>query len=443
MKIQLSDHFGYGRLLRFVLPSVMMMIFTSMYSIVDGVFVSNFVGKTSFAAVNLIMPIGMAVGTVGFMIGTGGSAIVSKTFGEGKPERANRYFTMLVISAVVLSTVLSVVGIIFAPSIASALGAEGQLLHDCVVYGRLLFSAQPAFVVQNVFQSFFVTAEKPGLSLKVSVMSGLTNIILDALFIIVFKWGIAGAALATGAGQLIGALVPVFYFARKNSSILRFTKTRFESKVLLKACTNGSSEMVANLSASLVNIMYNFQLMRFAGENGVAAYGVIMYANFIFMAVFFGYALGSAPVVSYHFGAANHDELKNLFKKSIVLMLISGMALTLLAEFLSSPLIKIFAGYDAELFSITRHGFRIYAAAFILMGFNVWGSAFFTALNNGVISAIISFLRTLVFQIAAVWLLPVLLGMDGIWLSIVAAEILSLTLTLAFIVKNRKRYHYA
>ena len=443
MRIKLSDHFTYKRLLRFVISPVLMMIFTSLYSIVDGFFVSNYVGKTPFAAVNLIMPVMMGIGTVGFMIGTGGSAIVSKTLGEGKRELAQRYFSMLVYTAIILGGLLSAAGFIFIRPISEALGATGELLDHCIVYGRILFLSMTAFILQSVFHSFFIAAEKPGLSLRVSLAAGLTNIVLDYVFIAVFRWGIAGAAIATAIGEVIGGVVPILYFSRKNNSLLRLTRTRFDGRVLLKTCANGASEMVTNLSMSIVNILYNFQLMKLAGEDGVAAYGVIMYVNFIFMAIFLGYSIGSAPIVSYHYGAQNHAELKNLFKKSLLLVFGAGIILTVLAEVFSGPLVGIFVSYDAGLFEMTRHGFRLYALAFLMMGINVWGSAFFTALNNGAVSAAISFLRTLVFQIAAVLVLPLLLGVSGIWLAVVVAEALALAVTIFFLATKKKRYHYA
>lgn len=443
MRIQLSDHFTYKKLLRFVISPILMMICTSLYSIVDGFFVSNYVGKTPFAAVNLIMPVCMALGTIGTMIGTGGSALVSMTLGEGKQKDANRYFSMLVLFAIIMSIFLSIIGFIFARPIAIALGATEELLENCVIYSRILFIALTAFVLQNMFQSFFVTAEKPSLSLKISVLAGVTNVVLDFLFIAVFQWGLAGAAIATGLGQVVGGFIPLIYFARKNDSLLQLVKTRLEGKVLKKTFGNGASEMVTNLSTSLVNILYNFQLMKLAGENGVAAYGIIMYVNFIFMAIFFGYSIGSAPIISYHYGAANHDELKNVFRKSITLMSSTGVLLAILAELLTVPLVTIFASYDAELFAMTCHGFRLYSLAFAIMGINVWGSAFFTALGNGIVSATISFLRTLVFQIVVILILPMLLGIDGIWLAIVVAELLALIFTIGFFGWNRKKYHYA
>lgn len=442
MRIQLSDHFTYRRLFRFVLPSILMIICTSVYSIVDGFFVSNFVGKTPFAAINLVMPVLMAVGTIGFMIGTGGSAIVSKAMGEGKKEQASQYFSMLIYTSFIFGVVISIAGFLFMRPISEALGATGELLENCVLYGRILFCAMPFFILQYAFQSFFVAAEKPGLSLKVNIAAGLTNAVLDYLLIVVFPLGLAGAAIATIVGQVIGGIVPILYFVRKNDSPLRLIKAGFNGRILRDTCINGSSEMVTNLSSSVINVLYNFQLMKFAGENGVAAYGVVMYVNIIFMAIFLGYSMGSAPIVSYHYGAGNHQELKNLFRKSIRFLLGSGIILVVLSEIFAEPLVRIFASRDAELLAITIRGFRLYALSFFVMGFNVWGSAFFTALNNGAVSAAISFLRTLVFQIIAVLVLPVIFGIDGVWLSIVVAEVLSLAVTGFFLVTRKNRYQY-
>lgn len=441
-RIQLSDHFTYKRLLRFVISPILMMICTSLYSIVDGFFVSNFVGKTPFAAVNLIMPIAMGVAAIGFMIGTGGSAIVSKTLGEGKPDKANEYFSLLIYTAIGISVTLSVLGFLFIRPISVLLGASGELLENCVVYGRILFVSMPAFILMNIFQNFFIAAEKPSLSLKVSLLAGLTNIVLDFVFIVVLKWGIAGAAWATAAGEFLGGILPMIYFARKNDSLLKLTKTSYNGRILLKAFTNGSSEMVTNLSQSVVGVLYNFQLMRLAGENGVAAYGIIMYVNFIFMAIFFGYSIGTGPIIAYQYGAGNHEELRNVFKKSIRLVVATGVTLMVLAEVLNVPLIKVFASYDQEMFDMTSHGFRIYAIAFLVIGINVWGSAFFTALNNGVVSAAISFLRTLIFQVSAILILPQILGIDGVWSAVVVAEVLALLVTVMFLVKNKEKYHY-
>ena len=439
MNIQLSEHFTYKKLLRFVTPSVIMMVFTSIYSVIDGLFVSNYVGKTALAAVNLTFPVFMAIAALGFMVGTGGSAVVAKTLGE---KLANEYFSMLVYITLAGGVILSIIGFFLIPVIMQLLGASGELLDDCLLYGRIGFISMPAYMLQNVFQSFFVTAEKPKLGLAVIVSAGVTNMVLDFLFIAVLGFGLAGAALATVCGELIGGLFPIFFFARKNSSKLHLGKTHFHGKIFLKTCTNGSSELMTNLSSSIVTSLYNVQLMKVAGENGVAAYGTIMYVSFIFVAIFLGYSIGSAPIVSYHYGARNQEELKNLYQKSLRLIGTCGIILTILAQLLATPLSRIFVGYDKELLAMTEQGFRIYSVVYLINGFNIWGSSFFTALNNGLVSAAISFLRTLVFQIAAVLLLPIVLGINGIWFSVTAAELCTLCITVLFFMKQRKTYQY-
>ncbi len=442
MRIQLSDHFNYKKLIRFVIPSVCMMIFTSIYSVVDGFFVSNYAGKTPFAALNLIYPLLMMFAALGFMIGTGGSAVVSKALGEGKKKVANEYFSMLVYAALIGGLIISILGLLFLKPIAIALGADSSMLSYCLIYGRILLCAIPFFILQNVFQSFLVTAEKPTLGLIVTIGAGLTNIVLDYLFVGVLKYGLAGAAAATAASQIIGGIIPIIYFIRKNSSLLKLTKCRFYGRILLKTCTNGSSELMTTLSSSLVNMLYNFQLMKIAGENGIAAYGVIMYVHFVFTAIFIGYSIGSAPVIGYNFGAENHKELKGLLKKSMVITAVCGIILTAAAVLLASPLSKIFVGYDEELFSLTLNGFRLFSLSFLITGFNIFASSFFTALGNGFVSAAISFSRTLLFQVAAVLLLPMIFGLNGIWLAVVAAEALSIIVSAAFLIKNKKRYNY-
>ena len=444
MKIQLSEHFTYNKLLRFVFPSIVMMIFTSIYSVVDGLFVSNFVGKTALASINLILPFLMGLSALGFMIGTGGSAIVAKTLGEGDPKRANSYFSMLVYVTAIGGIILALLGMLLVPSVASFLGAEGELLSNCILYGRISFISMPAFMLQNVFQSFFVTAEKPKLGLAVIITAGVTNMILDLLFVGILGFGLAGAAVATVCGEMIGGLFPVFYFSRKNSSLLRLGKTQFNGRILMQTCVNGSSELMTNLSSSIVNSLYNIQLLKFAGENGVAAYAAIMYVNFIFIAIFLGYSIGSAPIISYHYGAGNDGELKNLYKKSLQLVGSWGILLFVLAQFLATPLAKLFVGYDSTLLAMTQTGFRIYSLVYIINGFNIFGSSFFTALSNGVVSAVISFLRTLVFQIGAVLILPIVFGgINGIWSSVTVAELLTLCITITFFVRQRRKYHYA
>jgi len=443
MQIQLSDHFNYSRLFRFVLPSIVMMIFTSIYGVVDGFFISNFVGKTPFAAVNLIIPFAMIMGALGFMLGTGGSALVAKTLGEGNKEKANRIFSLMIYTGIILGSVLAMIGILFIEPIAVLLGAEGELLPYCVVYGRILLAALPAFMLQNMFQSFLVTAEKPGLGLAITVAAGVTNMILDALFMAVFQWGTVGAALATAISQCVGGIVPTIYFMRKNTSTLRLTKTSLDVKALWKACTNGSSELVSNISMSVVSMLYNFQLLKYAGENGVAAYGVIMYVTFIFIAIFLGYSIGTAPIIGFKYGAGDQRELKNLFRESMIIISVFGVILTVAAMLLAGPLSELFVGYDRELYEMTRKGFLLYAISFLFSGYSIFGSSLFTALNNGVVSAVISFVRTLLFQVAAILILPMIWGLDGIWYSISVAEAAAVVLTLVFIVKLRKKYGYA
>lgn len=438
--IKLSDHFTYGKLLRFTLPSVIMMIFTSIYGVVDGFFVSNFVGKTPFAAVNFIMPYLMILGCLGFMFGTGGSALVSRIMGTRDMEKANRVFSLLVYVSLGTAVVVAILGIVFLRPIAALMGAEGQLLEDCVLYGRIILLAIPGFVLQMEFQSFFVTAEKPKLGLAVTVISGLTNMVLDAVLVIPF--GLVGAAVATAASQIVGGVVPLIYFARPNSSLLRLGKTSFDGKALLKTCTNGSSELMSNISMSLVSMLYNIQLLSYAGENGVAAYGTMMYVNLIFLAAFIGYSIGTAPVVGFHFGAENHGELQSLLRKSMVIIGVCSVAMLFMGVALARPLSLLFVGYDPQLLELTTHGFYIFACSFLFAGFAIFSSGFFTALNNGLISAVISFLRTLVFQIAAVLLLPLVLGIDGIWLSIVVAEAMAVVVGGIFLVACRKKYHY-
>lgn len=444
MGIQLSDHFTYQKLIKFTMPSMAMMIFTSIYGIVDGFFVSNFVGKTPFAAVNLIMPFLMITATVGFMFGTGGSAIVAKTFGEQKPALANSYFSLFVYVATALGVFFAVLGYIYIRPIAVFLGAEGELLKACVIYGRINMIGLPFFLWQLLFQSFFVTAERPNMGLGVTIASGVTNMVLDAVLVILLpqEYKLAGAAWATVLSQVVGGVVPLIYFFCPNSSILRLGKTRYDGKAILKAAVNGSSEFMSNVAMSVVAMLYNTQLLRFAGEDGVAAYGVMMYVSMIFAGAFIGYSIGTAPVVSYHFGAQNHDELKSILRKSLYMLGIFGAVMFIAAELTAPALAKFFVGYDEDLMKLTIHGARIGALSFLLMGFAMFSSGFFTALNDGVTSAIISFLRTLVFEAAAVIFLPMLLGVDGIWWAIVAAEMMAVVLAVFFLAVKQKKYHY-
>ncbi len=442
MQIQLSEHFNFKKLFRFVLPSVLMMVFISIYGVVDGFFVSNFVGKTSFAAINLIMPFIMVLGGMGFMIGSGGTALVSKVMGEGDTERANRYFTMMIYLTLALGGLLTVIGIAFIRPISYFLGATDEMIGDCVLYGRIVIGFTVTFMLQNLFQNFLVTAERPKLGLAATLAAGCTNMILDALFIAVLSWGVVGAAVATGISQLVGAIIPMVYFLRKNDSPLRMVKTLPEWRPMLKACTNGSSELMSNISSSVVSMLYNFQLMRFLGEDGVSAYGVIMYVQFIFVAIYIGYVVGIAPVIGYNYGSGNKSELENIFSKSIIVISVCGVTLTALALAASLPLAKIFVGYDTALCDITVRAFRLFSTSFLLAGLNIFTSSLFTALNNGLISAIVSFMRTLVFQLLSILLLPIIFDVDGIWMATPMAELLSFAVSLTFVLVYAGTYQY-
>lgn len=442
MNIRLSDHFSYSKLIRFTLPTIAMMIFTSIYGIVDGVFVSNCVGSDAFAAVNLIMPVIMILGSTGFMVGTGGSAIVSKTLGEKKLEKASEYFSMLIYLCIVSGVILSAIGIIFIKPLAELLGATGDIANNCIIYGRTVFFMMTGLFLQNAFQSFLVVAEKPKLGLAVTLLAGFTNMFLDFLFVYVLHLGVFGAAVATGISQFVGAIIPVIYFASGMNNILHLKKCRFNKDIIIKTFINGSSEMVTNMSMSLVNMLYNMQLMKYIGTNGVVAYGIIMYTGFIFSGTYIGYSLGSAPVISYHYGAGNKKELKSLFKHSIILLVISSVIMTLLAEVLAKYLAGIFVSYDKQLLELTTTAIRIYSVSYLISELNIFASSFFTALNNGFVSAAISFLRMFLFQIIMILLLPVIIGINGIWIAVTAAESLALVVSVVFVIINRKKYGY-
>lgn len=440
--IQLSDHFTYARLFRFVLPSIVMMVFTSIYGVVDGLFVSNFAGKTAFASINLIMPFLIILGAIGFMLGTGGTALVSRVLGEGDKERANKYFSMITLFGILLGVILTVVGVLAMRPMAILLGATEAMVDDCVLYGRIVVCFLTSFMLQNMFQSFLIAAERPKFGLLITLAAGVTNMVLDALFVGVFRWGIAGAAIATGISQTVGGVVPLMYFLFSKSSPLRLRWTEFEAQPLLRSCANGSSELMSNISGSLIGMLYNAQLMRFLGEDGVATYGVLMYVQFIFVAIDIGYSIGCAPIISYHYGAQNHPELRNLLMKGLKVMGILGIVMTIAAISLSGTLANIFVGYDATLCELTRHAFHLFSFAFLLAGFNIFLSSFFTALNNGGVSAAISFLRTLVFQAASVILLPMALDVDGLWWAASAAEALAFVVSIGFLLALKGKYHY-
>lgn len=440
--IRLSDHFTFGKLMRFTLPSIIMVVFTSIYSIVDGFFVSNFVGKTAFAAVNFAMPLLMILGCVGFMFGTGGSALISKFLGEGKSEKANETCSFVVYAAAASGTLLAVLGEIFVSPILSLMGAEGELLEQATLYSRIYLIGLPFYVLQFEFQCLFVTAEKPKIGLFVTLASGFANMILDAVLVMVFEWKVAGAAVATVVSMLVGGIIPLFYFGRKNKSLLKLTRCGFDKSVLFKTCTNGSSEFLSNVSTSFVSMLYNLQLMKYAGEDGVSAYGVLMYVAMIFQAIFIGYSVGAAPVVGYNFGAQNKEELRNVLRRSLVIIGIAAFLMFGAGELLSRPLAMLFVGYDAALMEMTDHAFRIFSFSFLMCGFTIYTSSFFTALNDGLISALVSILRTLVFQVICVIVFPLIWKLDGIWISIVAAEVMAIVFSFVFLKIKRGKYGY-
>lgn len=440
--MQLSEHFTYRKIIKFTIPSIIMMIFTSIYTVIDGIFVSNVVGDEAFASVNLIYPFIAILGAFGFMVGSGGSAIVSKTIGEGKKEKAKKYFSMLIYFIILIGIILTIFGVIFIRQVSKLLGADSNTLENCVIYGRVMILGITAFMLQNTFQSFLIVAERQKFGLMISIIAGICNIIGDFILIYVCKLGVLGAGLATILSQYVGGLIPLIYFTRKNKSNLSLVKTKFERKVILKACTNGSSEMLTNVSMSVVNILYNLQLMKLIGTDGVVAYGIIMYIAFIFVAVFIGYSIGTAAIIGYNYGADNKEELKSLLKKSCTIIGIFGLLMTVLSEISSNLLASIFVSYDNNLLELTVNAIRIFALSFLFSGFNIFASSFFTALNNGLVSAIISFLRTLVFQVLMIFLLPMFLGVNGIWSSVVVAEILSIIVVIFLIIKNKNKYGY-
>ena len=435
-------HFTVPALLRFTLPTIGMMIFMSAYVMVDGFFVSNFAGETAFAAVNFTYPIISILGTLGFMFGTGGSAIVAKTRGEGDPDRANREFSLLVYAAAAAGLIFAVIGTIALKPLLMLMGAEGNLLTQCLRYGRLLAICIPTTILQYLFQELMITAGKPGLAFRVTVASGITNIVLDALLIVGLHMEVLGAAIGTVAGEVVGSVIPLIYFARPNDSALRLGPTRLDWRMLGRTCVNGSSEMVSNIAASLVGIAYNVQLLAYLGEAGVSAYGILEYVAFFTVAILIGFVSGAAPLMSFQYGAQNRVEMQSLFRKCVGIVVVCGLILFALVRVLVDPLAGVFVGYDPDLHALTIHAMLIYSWALLFSGFNMYGSSLFTSLSNGLISAVISFVRTLVFEIGAVLLLPRLFGPDGIWYSGVVAGVAAFILTVAFVLGYAKRYGY-
>ncbi|MDY5730547.1 MAG: MATE family efflux transporter [Eubacteriales bacterium] len=442
MQITLDSHFTYSKLVRFTLPSIYMMIFTSLYTIVDGFFVSNYVGGMALAAITLIFPPLMIIGAVGFMFGTGSTAIIGKLLGEERPEDAKAFFTAMLITVFGVGIAISVLGQILLPWLATLLGATGEIYSYSIIYGRYLLLAMPMFMMQNLFQAFFVVAEKPKYGFYTTLAAGVTNIVLDYVFIAVWHWGLEGAALATALGQTVGGIIPLFYFARKNTSRLQMVKPKLSWQMLINTCTNGISELLSSITGSVISVLYNYQLLHYIGANGIASYGVLMYVGFVFAAISIGYAIGSAPIISFHYGAQNHKELHNVYSKSIRLNIYAGIAMTVLSFVLAKSIAQIFVGYDEELLNITIKAMRIYALSCLLSGFNIFVSSFFTALSNGLISAVISTLRSLVFSIGSVLVLPLLFGFEGIWYSFILTDVLTFTVSVLYLLSQRKRYHY-
>lgn len=442
MKIQLSDHFNYSTLFRFTLPSIVMMIVTSVYSVVDGLFVSNLVGDKALAAVNIIFPLPMIVGAFGFMLGTGGSAEVARVMGMGEGERAKQYFSTLMLAVMGGGVAISALCIAFLRPLAVLLGASEVLMKDAMTYGRIMLAGAPIFLLQTSLQSFLVAAERPQMGLALTIGAGLTNMTLDYVFIALLKWGVAGAAAATVCGYAVGGFIPLVYFALPNKSPLRLVKTHLYPRMLLKSCANGSSELMTNISASLVTVLYNRSLMDLAGEAGVAAYTVMMYVDFIFVAAFIGFVMGVAPVFSFQLGAGNHAELKSLFSKCARVIALLSLTMTAAPQFLAGAVTGLFVSYDGELWEMTAAGFRIFALSFLFKGWNIFGSGFFTALGDGKTSAILAFARTLLFQCGAILLLPVLFGLNGIWWATVAAEGAAVLVTVWYFYSKGNVYHY-
>ena len=429
MDVSLSGHYGYRRLLWASAPSVAMMLVSSVYGIVDGLFVSNFAGKSGFAAVNLMYPPMMILGALGLMVGSGGAALVGKIQGEGYPQKADRVFTMLLRFLASVGVAVGVLFAVFCPLIARWLGADEGMMDECVVYGRISMVGMPFFMLQQAMQSFYMAAERPQLGTWVSVACGIVNVALDALFVWILGWGVAGAAWATVLAQVVGGGFPMIYFGSKrlNRGSLHL---RRNSKTIWpyvgKACTNGLSEYVSGISLSIVSMCYNLQLMHHIGEDGVAAYGVVMYLTFVIAAFFIGYNITLTPIIGYHYGARDVDEQRSLLRKSLVIIGVTGLLLTAVAELLSGPAARFFVGYDEGLLALTTKAIRIYMLCFLICGWSMFASALFTGLQNGVVSAVAAFMRSLVFEMAAVWLLPVFFGIDGIWWAVNVSEVLTL-----------------
>jgi len=444
MKIELQGHYGYGRLVRTMLPSIATMIVSSIYSIADGLFVSNYAGSTAFAAMNIIWPGIQILAVFGLMVGAGGSALVSKTLGEGDQDKACRIFSMLTRITMLAGIAMAFLFFILMKPLTWVLGAEGGMIQMATTYGRIIVITLPLYMIQMMFQPFFMVAEKPELGTQISIICGVVNIVLDALFIIVFRLGLIGAALGTAISIATGGLFSLIWFlSKRNKTHLQFRKNvKTEWKHVGKSCSNGLSEYVGNVALSVVSICYNLQLMKYIGESGVAAYGILMYLGFVFAAVFIGYNLSVTQIIAFNYGERNHTELRSLLHKSIILISVGGVIMTTVAETAAAPLARFFVGYDESICILTIRAIRIYMLSFLICGLNMFASAWFTALNNGIISAISAFVRTFIFELGCVFILPTFFGVDGIWNAVNVAEVCALLFSAFLITAFSKKYGY-
>lgn len=443
----MSDNLIYNKeinmknMLTFTIPTMVRMVFVSMYSIVDGIVVSNFVGSLGLSAINIVYPVLNVCMALAFMLAAGSNAIMGKKMGEGKVYEANSFMSLTVIVNVAAIIVFTAIFLMWDEKIYMMLGSDEELLPYCMEYGRIIVLGGPVWVMQVLFQSYLVTADKPHMGLWLSVAAGVTNIVLDVIFVGAFRMGMAGAAMASVAGMMIGGLVPLTVFFNKKS-LIHFEKPVWEGREFLKALGNGSSEMVSNLASAVTTTLFNLQMMALIGEKGVAAISAILYLQFIFLAVFFGFVSGISPVVSYNYGAGNKTNIHRTFKISMKIVIIFSLSMFALAEVFTGGLVLVFASKDAVLSELMISGFRIIAVSILFSGLNIFASGFFTALNNGRVSALISILRTFVLEAGALILLPEFMGIDGVWWSLPAAEILSAVIAVVMIVKYRKTYGY-
>ncbi len=442
MEHALAKKFSLASLLLFAAPNIIMMIVLSMYIIVDGMFVARFIGTTALSAINMFYPAICFEMALGIMIATGGSAIAAKKLGEGKQKEAQNNLSFLMVVEGSFGIVIAVVGNLFTAEIVSFLGASAAQAPLSITYAKIIFSFAPAFFLQTAFQTFFVTAGKPALGLIVTILGGVANILLDYIFMAPLRLGVTGAAIATGIGYCIPAMVGVIFFLKAKTNPFHFVRPRFDGKVLLQACANGSSEMVTNLSNAVTTFLFNFTLLQFYGEDGVASITIILYFQYLFTALYFGYSNGIAPIISYKYGNDDRKQLQALFKNSVLFLIISSIAANVLLHFTISKLLTIFTAENSPVYQITLHGFSIYSMAFMIMGLGIFSSAMFTAFSDGITSAIISFSRTFLFIVGAILLLPAILGERGVWLAVPIAEAFGFLISILYLIGKKQKFHY-